>query len=253
MSPADAVPIVLLLLFGVAIGIGGTMVWLAIRWNQQIAIRHRLRPSNSQRGDLSEFRRFRLRLVKRPVTWLAIRSRDPREVQAALLLDNPTPCSWIEGMSGENRLFIAPPIKGWVLVVGSEMPDPVDDVDRCFRFLVELSRRLGHVQFFHADRVLHHHAWARIEAGRVVRAYAWGGATLWNQGVKTAAEAALGLKCFSYGEDLPPSKWGMSEILATNVERVPVLAGRWSLDPVEVEERMLLHAQGIAGKPSVRY
>jgi hypothetical protein len=153
----------------------------------------------------------------------------------------------------ENRLFIAPPIRGWVLVTGSGVPDPADDVDRCFRFLRELGRKVGHVQFFHADRVLQHHAWARIDCGRVLRAYAWAGATLWNQGARSTTEAELGLKCFNYGEDLPPAKWGVSELLAANVEKVPLLAERWSLDPAELEVRMLSHACGIAGRPSVRY
>jgi len=252
MSPADAVPVTLLLLFGAAIGIGGTIVWLAIRWNRQALGPLNLWPGRRARTARSEFRRRYLHFAKRPVVWLAIRSRNPLEVQAALALADPTPCSWIEGLNGENRLFIAPPVRGWVLVAGSGLPDPAEDVDRCFRFLRELSRKLGHVQFFHADRVLQHHAWARLEAGRVVRAYAWAGATLWNQGARTDAEAELGLRCFSYGEDLPPAKWGISELLAANVEKVPLLAERWSLDPVELEVRML-PARGIAGRPSVRY
>jgi hypothetical protein len=253
MSPADAVPIALLLLFGVALGIGGTIVWLAIRWNRQALGPLKLRSARPARTARPEFRRRYLHFAKRPVVWLAIRSRNPLEVQAALALADPTPCSWTEGWHGENRLFIAPPIRGWVLVAGSGLPDPAEDVDCCFRLLRELSRKLGHVQFFHADRVLHHHAWARLEAGRVVRAYAWAGATLWNQGAKAAAETELGLKCFSYGEDLPRSKWGVSELLTANVEKVPLLAERWSLDPAELEARMLPPARGIAGRPSVRY
>ena len=253
MSPADAVPVTLLLLFGVAIGIGGTIVWLAIRWNRHAAGPLKLQPGRPARTARSEFHRRHLHFAKRPVVWLTIRSRNPLEVQAALALADPTPCSWIEGLNGENRLFIAPPIRGWVLVAGSGVPDPAEDVDRCFRFLRELSRKVGHVQFFHADRALHHHAWVRIESGRVLRAYAWAGATLWNQGARSTAEAELGLKCFSYGEDLPPAKWGISELLAANVEKVPLLAERWSLDPAELDVRMLPHARGIAGRPSVRY
>src|SRR5436190_15353364 len=206
MSPADAVPVTLLLLFGVAIGIGGTIVWLAIRWNRHAPGPLQLQPGRPARTASSEFHRRYLHFAKRPVVWLTIRSRNPLEVQAALALADPTPCSWIEGLNGENRLFIAPPVRGWVLFAGSGVPHPAEDVDRCFRFLRELSRKLGHVQFFHADRVLQHHAWARIESGRVLRAYAWADATLWNQGARSTAEAELGLKCFGYGEDLPPAK-----------------------------------------------
>ena len=73
------------------------------------------------------------------------------------------------------------------------MPDPAVDVDACFRFVVDLSRKLGQVQFFSASRILHHHAWVRVEGGRVVRAYAWAGETLWSQGLRTPAEKELGM------------------------------------------------------------
>jgi hypothetical protein len=155
-------------------------------------------------------------------------------------------------MAGENRLFIAPPVRGWVLVTGTALPDPAEDVDASFRFLSELSRKLGEIQFFCADRVLLHHAWARLEAGRVVRAYAWAGATLWNQGVKTPAENALDLNALGYGEEAV-IRWGMPDFLAANVEKVPQLAARWSLDPAEVAMRMPPHARGIAGRPSAHY
>ena len=252
MNPADAVPIALLLLFGVALGMGGVIVGLALRWNRQIATALRRDISRTGAAAASKSRRFRP-LAIRPTAWLAIRSRDPARVLDALSLNDLTPCSWNDGMACENRLFIAPPVRGWVLVVGTAVPDPAEDVDVCFRFLRKLSRKLGEIHCFHADRVLHHHAWARLEAGRVIRAYAWAGGTLWNQGVKTAAESALDLKTFGYGEDVAPARWGTSEFLATNVEKVPLFAARWSLDPAEIAERLPPHTQGIAGKPSVQY
>jgi hypothetical protein len=140
-----------------------------------------------------------------------------------------------------------------MLVVGAAVPDPADDVDVCFRFLRELSRKLGEVQFFCADPILHHHAWARFEAGRVIRAYAWAGTTLWNQGQKTSSEKELGFKMFGYDEELPPGCWGIGELIAANAGKVPLLAARWSLDPAEIAAQMPPHTQGIVGRPSVRY
>jgi hypothetical protein len=237
---------VLLLLFGVALGIGGAIVWLAVRWNRQ----QKSLGTHSHWVDRAT--RSHRPFLQRPILWLAIRSRDPANVLKALSLSDAAPCSWSDGMAGENRLFIAPPVRGWVLVTGTALPDPAEDVDASFRFLRELSRKLGEVQFFCADRVLHHHAWARLAAGRVVRAYAWAGATLWNQGVKTAAEKALDLNALGYGEE-PSIRWGMPDFLAANVEKVPQLAARWSLDPAEVATRMPPHARGIAGRPSAHY
>ena len=110
--------------------------------------------------------------------------------------------------TNEKKLFISPPVDGWILVIGSALPDPAADVDACFRFVMELSRKLGHVQFFSANRVLSHHAWVQVEAGRVRRAYAWAGTTLWKQGLKTTAEADLGLKCFDYFETAERTSFG---------------------------------------------
>ena len=91
------------------------------------------------------------------------------------------------------------------------------------------------------------------EFGRIVRAYAWAGATVWNQGVKTTAERTLGVKCFGYGEITTTDEWTVAEFLVPNVEKVPQIARRWSLDPAEIDLRTLASAQGIAGQHSRRY
>ena len=251
MNPADAVPIMLLLLFGVAVGTGGIVLLLAWRWHRQ-SVPHLRLGQHPSGGHGWEIRRVQP-LLRRPTVWLAIRSRNPERVLHALSLSDPKPCSLSEALAAENRLFIAPPIRGWVVVTGTAVPDPADDVDICFRFLRELSCKLGEIQFFSADPILHHHAWARLEAGRVIRAYAWARVTLWNQGMKTSSERELDLKVFGYGEELPPGCWGIGEFVAANAAKVPLLAARWSLDPGEVVERMPPHTRGIAGRPSERY
>ncbi len=174
-------------------------------------------------------------------------------VQSALGLSNPHPCTWIQGLSTEKKLFIAPPIHGWILITGCGLPDPSEDVDVCFRFLVNLSRKLGHVQFFSANRILGHHAWVRAESGRIVRAYAWADRTLWNQGVKTQAEISLGLKCFQYLEAPESTLFTQSDLISLNTEKVPQLASQWSIDPAAIDERTLDHACGVAGEPPRLY
>ena len=185
---------------------------------------------------------------QRPTTWLAIRSATPEAVQAALGLENSIPCSWSEGMAGAYEFFISPPVHGWVIVTGLALPAPDDDVDACFIFLTALSRKLGHVQFFHAEKFTNHHAWARVDDGCVTRAYAWAGETVWNQGVKTMPETRLGLKCFAYGDDCVAN-----EIAGINFEKVAALAARWSLDPATIDEHLLDHASGTAGELSQFY
>lgn len=180
---------------------------------------------------------------QRPTTWLAIRSATSEMVQTALGVNRSVPCSWAEGVTGGHEFFISPRVNGWVIVTGLALPTPDDDVDACFLFLTALSRKLGHVQFFHAEKFSYHHAWARMDDGYVTRAYAWAGETVWNQGVKTISEAQLGLKCFAYGDQALTNK-----ITEANCEKVLQLAARWSLDP-----EILQDASGVAGESSRFY
>jgi len=166
-----------------------------------------------------------------PARWLSVKSTNPAAVQAALGLNHPTPCSLEEGLAvaHDDKLFISPPIGGWVLVVGSGLPDPAEDVDHCYRFLTQVSRKVGHVQFFSSSRVLNYHSWALLEKGRIFRAYSWAGETVWNQGPVTAAERELDVACFDYGAEI--NVFTARESLAGNCEKVSLLAARWGVDP----------------------
>jgi hypothetical protein len=187
-------------------------------------------------------------LFDHPRCWLAIRSHNPTAVKSALGLHHAQPCGWFEGLArvNEQMLFISPPCEGWVLVFGAGLPDAATDVDVCFRFLLDLSRKLGQVQFFAAHPAVGHHAWALLDRGQVVRAYAWAEETLWNQGPRTSAERELGIRCFEYGGD--GGQAGSRETARANCEKVPALAARWSLDPKAVDVRNLRQKTGIAGE-----
>jgi len=182
--------------------------------------------------------------------WLVVKNSHPQAVQAALGLHNPTPCSWGEGISRltSGKLFVSPPVGGWILVVGHGLPEPTEDADRCFHFLCRLSCALGHVQFFSANRVLNHHAWIRAERGRICRAYVWAQETLWNQGDPTTAETELGLKCLAYGEQPNSLEPEGAESQANNAEKVMALAARWSFDPTTLSADMLRQGWGVAGE-----
>lgn len=253
MTPADTVAFALLLLFGSVLGSGILLAVLAVRWRRHLRAVESSEPTVWDTASFPAWQRVSSLHAPRPACWLAIKTRDAPAVQAALALADPKTCSWSDDLAAEKQLFIVPPVNGWTLVMGEGLPCPGNDVDVCFRFLTALSRKLGHVQFFQADRVLHHHAWARAEAGRVVRAYAWAGGTLWNQGAKTTAETALGLKCFAYDETVSAVAWGERDLIAANVEKVPLLAARWSLNPAALDSRFWKQRRGIAGRLSRRY
>jgi hypothetical protein len=241
-------PVLLLLLLGMALTIGMTFITLLIRRSQRLGNFEVSPGETNPPCPLARVCAF-----QRPSCWLAIRSRSLQAVQCALNLHNPKPCSWIRGLTGEEKLFIAPPVGGWILVMGSGLPDPNEDVDSCFRFVLDLSRKLGQVQFFSISRPLRHHAWVRADKGKVVRAYAWAGRTLWEQGSVTLAEQDLDLKCFGYAEPVERTSFDQPDPASLNVDKVPLLAARWSLDPGGIDERLLETAPGIAGEPSHRY
>lgn len=250
LKDGDLIAALLLMLLGIALGIGVTCLVMVVHFLRKGRLENRPAP---RRVDLmARDRRLHPPIFNVPSRWLAVRSGNPLLVQAALGLNNPTPCSWEEGLSAahEQKLFISPPIRGWILVMGSNLPEPGDDVDKCFRFILDLSRKLGHVQFFSVNRAVNHHAWVQAELGTVVRAYAWASRTLWNQGAMTRAEIDLGLKCHGYGDGEERVDFGRPDPAVINTERLPLLAARWSIDPTSIDARMLKESQGIAGKPS---
>lgn len=179
---------------------------------------------------------------QRPACWLAIRSVSTEAVKTALALNRAAPCSWAEGLAGEHEFFISPRVHGWVIVTGLGLPNSTDDVDATFLFLTALSRKLGHVQFFYAEKFSRHHAWARLDDGFVTRAYAWAGETVWQQGIETLPEIEIGVKIFGYGDASATLE------AEDNFEKVAALAARWSLDPAEVKLNSFRQSIGIAGE-----
>jgi len=227
----------LLALQGLALGIG----FILLGW--MLAVHRRQRLERQTLSPLHSFFPAGNPAPARPVCWLAIRSASPEAVRAALGLNRAEPCSWAEGLAGSHEFFISPRVHGWVIVTGLGLPNPTDDVDATFLFLTALSRKLGHVQYFYASRLLHHHGWARLDDGCVTRAYAWTGETVWSQGIETLPEIEVDVKLFNYGDYT-------ATILDAemNYQKVPQLAARWSLDPAEVKLNSTRQSIGLAGE-----
>ncbi len=231
----DLIPLMLLAMQGLALGIG----FMILGWMLAVHRRQRLAPAAAPAREFI----FQSVPVRRPSCWMAVRAASPEAAKMALGMEHAAPCSWAEGLTGGHEFFISPSVNGWVIITGMGLPNPTDDVDATYVFLVELSKQLGHVQYFYASRLLHHHAWARLDDGCVTRAYAWAGETVWNQGETTVPEIQTGVRLFAYGEHA-------ATILdaENNFEKVPQLAARWSLDPAEVKLNPLRPATGIAGE-----
>lgn len=245
---ANSIAVLFALVLGLALGIGLTALSIALFLALQQ--RHRQPAVVARPVHWSRRRRWQPRTRSGPDQWLAIAHSHPHLVQAALKLHDSTPCSWAEGLHAaqEHRLFIAPPIGPWTLVLGAGLPDPAADADACFHFLRQMSAQLGEVQFFSVNRARQQHAWARAVAGEIHRAYAWADRTVWQQGAMTPAERDLGLVCYAYGEGPGRVRIGRPHPIATNTERVPLLAARWSVNPASIDLRSVTAAQGISGR-----
>ena len=177
-------------------------------------------------------------MMTRPRTWLAVKSRNSEDVARSIGLENPQPCASGSALAGfaTDQLFVSPSVNGWVVVMGDRLPNPELDIDRCFRFLNEISERVGHVQYFHGNSMLGHHAWVKVVERQVVRAYVWTGETTWNQGETTVAEQKSGMQCFDYfSDDVDQSAYQLWEAVRQNVEQLQLLASIWSVDPVALE------------------
>ena len=237
MNQVDVIPLMLLAMMGLALGIGFMMLgWM-------LAVQRRNRLTQKEFSPAQNFFLKQPATLQRPDCWLAIRAVSPEAVKMTLGLNHAAPCSWAEGLAGGHEFFISPRVNGWVIVTGMGLPNPTEDVDATFLFLTGLSRQLGHVQYFYASRLFHHHAWARLDDGCVTRAYAWTGETVWHQGVETLPEIETDVKLFAYGDET-------ATLLDAerNFEKVPQLAARWSLDPARVKLNSFRQATGSAGE-----
>jgi hypothetical protein len=234
------------LLVTTAVIVGTFVVGLAGVWKRRTIKPEAALRESSESSDSSPW------FFERPNRWIAVKCSNILKVQAALGLHNPTPCPLHEGFARlqERKLFISPPVKGWILVMGNSLPDAADDVDKLYHFLMKVAHELGSVQYFSANRALSHHSWVRIENERVYRAYAWTGETVWNQGHRTAAENELELKCYDYGDAPLPFPFAARDSHVANTDKVMQLAARWSVDPMVVANHKA--ALGITGELSSR-
>jgi hypothetical protein len=227
----------LLVSFGMVVGIA--MVFATL-YRRHLRLLRRSQRWTDPLGPLVAAGRVPMALPM-PVRWMAVHSSNTallREVLGSPVGDF-TPWSEALVRARERAFFVSPPCRGWTLVIGAALPDPGCDIDHLFRFLGKVSRALGEVQFFAADRVLHHHAWAWWRDGVVVRAYAWAGETLWNQGERSLDERLLGLVCREYGEVIEAGAIRGGPAEQQNTDRVALLARRWSLDPGEASAHFL--------------
>jgi hypothetical protein len=181
------------------------------------------------------------------MAWIAIRTSDTEHVARALDLAETALANWNAGIGtiydaglGDDYIFISPPVKGWTFVAGVPLPLPVGRafVDKLTPLLAHLGNEFREVQYFASYPVIDFFAWARLERGRMVRAFAIGDeGVIWDRGRLTPEERALGLKLFELrGIRGRKGDTGEAIILHPTEEQVLRMACGWSLDPSTLDK-----------------
>lgn len=155
-------------------------------------------------------------------SWYAVRTNDTDAVVAALAWKDAAPSTWFAGIEAAYvaGVFITPPLGPWTLVVGRVLFD--DDVPARLK---QLSQAFGEAQFFTTYRARKVHVWGLARSGSLVRHFVFGGYNVQpvvDLGEPTPIERTLGI--------------GTDEF-AANEFQVMQIAGAWSVNPSELEER----------------
>lgn len=182
----------------------------------------------------------------RSMAWLAVRCDDPQQLLEALHLEEASACNWNSGIGavyddwlGASRVFVSPPVDGWVFAVGLALPHPLGGgfVDRCTPMLVDLGGHFAEAQYFFTYPPIDYYAWARVKDGRLVRAFAVSDeGVVWNKGRPSRDERSLGLKLFELrGVRGRKGDAGGELILHPTEDHVLRLASRWGVDPMTLD------------------
>ncbi len=209
---------------------------------------HRLFPSTSPQPDRPQPFGYKQ-------AWFTLSSTDTAAVAQAFNLTVVQPCTWNDGICFTSRdlLFVSPPIQSWIFVVGN--PAALLDEQTLGLtvppLLNRLSARFGTADYFATHRVVDYHVWARSEAGRLVRGYAYLGQrdeTLWDEGAPTT-ETELGLAFFDERsrEAQEPADWEHAALQSPSEETVMQMARHWCLAPVDLTPDDSPPALGLRG------
>lgn len=192
--------------------------------------------------------------------WLAIRAQDGKRVAEGLGLRQLQPANWKTGLAcihgngdSTRRVFVTPPVNGWILVAGA-LPEPGDDLndEEAMPFLKEVASHFPDVQYFGTHNLVDWHAWAVVKQGKLRRAYSYIGdlgLKNWDLGPKTRVEQELGLNFFDPDDPSADDDnyWSRPDLHYPTEENVLQLAAHWSINPGDLESMGLPPSRGLVG------
>ncbi|WP_059171673.1 hypothetical protein [Bacillus sp. FJAT-27445] len=182
--------------------------------------------------------------------WFAVKTENSIEIAEELSLTNIQAANWSTGLEGayDGYYFVAPPVKGWTIVVNSFMPDLTDPTDENPLYtLQKLSEKYGVAYYFGTHRTVEYHAWAKAINGEIVRVYGYlgeSGETLINQGGLTSEELQHNFVYTEFDQD-------HEEPLLPDEEHVLKLSKEWAIDPL-MDYEDLNSGVGLVGKKNTK-
>ncbi|MFM1815967.1 MAG: hypothetical protein RLZ98_2662 [Pseudomonadota bacterium] len=192
------------------------------------------------------------------MAWLAIRTVETHRVVEHFELTNVEPANWSHGIGtiyhkdlGNGRIFVSPPVEGWTFVIGLSLPQPLGPsfTDKCTPLLLDTGTAFPEVHYYLCDPVTEMYAWAKVEAGRLKRAFAFGDdGVIWNKGRITPEELELGLGILTAPRSRRKGHLELvSERDLPTEAHVTYLAGRWSMDPTQLQGEAAQRGAGSIG------
>lgn len=177
------------------------------------------------------------------IGWITVKSTSSDKVASLARIRSPRSANWQKGIGAaynKGLAFVAPPISGWVCIIGgSTMPNDNSSLDTVSRDVANLSSAFGEAQAFATHRVIEYHHWMLAKSGHLIRCFAYIGETgrlLANTGTLTDAESKI--KLFK----LPQERWQPNE------SDVMAVAADWSFDPMQLTSKSAPAALGVLGK-----
>jgi hypothetical protein len=175
--------------------------------------------------------------------WLAIRSPEPEEVARTLHLEPVKSTAWPDGLAAVDAyprkqslqpVFVCPAVDGWVLCPFSLALASLEQFD-----LQQLSRQFGETQRFLTYGVTDLHQWERWVDGELVRRFgAEADVLLFETGEQPEEETQVRLSRPDAGTATPRM---------ADEDMVLEIAGRWSVNPMTLDERTSLPVDGWLG------
>ncbi|MFD3453685.1 hypothetical protein ACFWVC_16070 [Streptomyces sp. NPDC058691] len=191
-------------------------------------------------------------------SWLAVRDAGPEEVADALGLRHRRSMDWQGGteVAYRNGVFVARPVAEWTIAHSRIHLLPETDATQPHfpAWLRSLSTRLGDLQFFTTDRIGEFHAWARVDAGELTRAYCYFGQrgdVPLRLGEPTDIERELGVGERGLEEgrhDWQESDWDAWFAAMPNEGHVMRIARSWGICPLDIPDDSVT-LPGIHGLP----